>query len=385
MPWPSGRAQALARVFRSHYGNEPHVFQAPGRINLIGEHTDYNQGWVMPGAIHLRAWVAVNPRADSVVHLRSAQFPDAAMADLRQRPPAGRHWSASLLGVAWLVAGHAAAQGQRTRGANLLLDSEVPIGGGLSSSAAAEVALGLALAHVHQIEIGSTELARLCQRASHEFAGTRCGLMDPYISCHGRAGALCELDTRDLQARWHPWPATATMLVGDTGVHHANASSGYNSRRSECERAAALLGILSLREVALNDLDAARASLPPPLDRRCRHVVTENARVAAAASALDAGNFAALGARLNESHASLRDDFEVSCAELNRLTDLLQGTEGVYGARMMGGGFGGCVLAVARPEAAAGLPHSVGAAYARFCGKQPAFWICHPEAGAGAV
>lgn len=379
------RAAALARTFAEQYGRVPRLFQAPGRINLIGEHTDYNQGWVMPAAIQLRAWVALDPRPDAVVHLRSAQFPDAAMADLRQRPPADRHWSAGLLGLAWLVAEQAATRGHAPRGANLLLDSEVPIGGGLSSSAAAEVAVGLAMADANHLQLEPPELAQLCQRASHEFAGTRCGLMDPYIACHGRAGAFCELDMRDLHAQWHPWPASAVLLVADTGVHHANAVSGYNARRNECEHAASLLGVSSLREVEAAGLESALARLPSPLDRRCRHVVTENARVAAAAIALDVGDFAALGDLLHASHASLRDDFEVSCRELDCLTDLLRNSAGVFGARMIGGGFGGCVLAVARPEAAAEVQRPVGAAYARIIGRQPAFWICHPQSGASAV
>lgn len=380
MPCAGSRAAALTRAFAAHYGGVPRLFQAPGRVNLIGEHTDYNQGWVMPAAIRLRAWVGMDLRSDAWLHLRSAQFSEAVAVDLRQPPPASSHWSASLLGLAWLLAQEAARQGKPWRGANLLLDSEVPMGSGLSSSAAAEVAVGLALAESNQLELDRTSLARLCQAASHQFAGTRCGLMDPYIACHGRAGAICELDTRDLHARWRPWPDGVAFLVCDTGVRHSNASSGYNDRRRECEQAAALLGVAALREVTRTP-----AGLPAPLDRRCRHVMTENARVGAAASALEAHDFSALGTLLNLAHASLRDDFEVSCPELDTMAELCQKAEGVYGARMMGGGFGGCVLALVRPEAAPALPGSLGAAYGKATRRSPAFWLCHPAAGAAEV
>ncbi|MGH9393407.1 MAG: galactokinase, partial [Terriglobales bacterium] len=273
------------------------------------------------------------------------------------------------------------AQRGASCGADVFLHSEVPIGAGLSSSAAVEVALAYALSAETGLALGPIELAQLCQRASHEFASTRCGIMDLYIACEGRAGHIARLDTRSLEARWLAWPSAAGLLVCDSGVRHQHAGGGYNQRRAECEAAVAALSgryadLHSLRDLDLRQLESARATLDPALFARARHVVSENARVLAAAEALERADFPALGAALNASHASLRDDYQVSCPELDRLAALCQRHPGVWGARMMGGGFGGCVLALAEPAALPALEASLAGSCAR------ASLRVHPGAGA---
>lgn len=389
---PAAPALPLPAAFARHFGRAPlHLCRAPGRVNLIGEHTDYSAGWVMPAAIPLWATVALAPRPGRRIHLRSEAFPDAAVFDLdalatgQGLPAEAPSWSRSLGGVAALLE----RGGRRLGGADLLLRSQIPIGAGLSSSAAVEVAVGFALAAASGFALDPTALARLCQQASHEFGGTRCGIMDQYIACHGRAGAVVQLDTRSLAATWHPWPAGLRLVACDTGVRHNHATGAYNQRRAECEAALEALrrrrpGIAALRDVSGADLEDASGGLDPLLAARCRHVVSENARVLAAAAALAAGDHSALGQILNASHRSLRDDFEVSCPELDAMAELCRNLPGVRGARMMGGGFGGCVLALADAEAVANLQARLPETYRRATGRQAQTWDFWPADGVGA-
>jgi galactokinase len=374
------RAAALRREFAARYGRPPAgVYRAPGRVNLIGEHTDYNDGFVMPLAIGLSAWAAIAPRADRTVRLSSAQYNDAVTFTLDDTAAATGHWSAPLAGVVATLAERYGLE----RGADLWLDSEVPIGAGLSSSAAAQAAVGLAAAEEAGLEVGRAELARICQRASAEFAGVRCGIMDPYIALTGRAASVLRLDTRSLRERWIAWPPPACLLVCDSGVRHDHAASEYNLRRVECEAAVEALaerapGLRSLRDASLETIAVQGAGLEETLRRRARHVVSENARVVEAADALAAGDLAQLGRLMSASHASLRDDYQVSCAELDRLQAACAALPEVYGARMMGGGFGGCVLALTRAESGAAVRRALRGVAART-------WLCRPEAGAERV
>ncbi|HUX67298.1 MAG TPA: galactokinase family protein [Terriglobales bacterium] len=411
---PYDRA-AHAAAFARAFGGPPRGFyRAPGRINLIGEHTDYNQGWVMPGAIGLAARVAIAPRADRRLRLASSLYPDTVEFELGGSAPPSRHWSSSLFGVAVLLerAGH------RLRGADALIESAVPVGAGLSSSAAVEVACGLAFAAEAGVEVGAqaggrvaaagrgepwlrtppegggqapgldrTELALLCQQASHEFGGTRCGIMDLYIACHGRRDQVLLLDTRSMGAQWLSWPAGAALVVCNTGVRHDNATNEYNQRRAECETAVRLLapaveGLGSLRDLDEAKFEAVAGLLPEPLRARARHVVGENARVLAAAAALRGRDFAGLGKLLQASHRSLRDDYGVSCAKLDLMVELCLAQPGVYGARMMGGGFGGCVLALVEPARVEAVAEQVAAGYAAAAGLSATIWPCRLAAGA---
>jgi galactokinase len=257
----------------------------------------------------------------------------------------------------------------------------VPIGAGLSSSAALEVAVGYALLDMAGHRVDRAALASACQEAEHEFAGTRCGLMDQFIACHGRTGHAVLLDTRSLDARWLPLPSRLAVIVCNTMTSHALATNAYNDRRADCEAGVRVLsalmpGVRALRDVTLEGLEACRGALTEQVFRRCRHVVTENARVLMTADALQSGNLAALGALMKASHDSLRIDFEVSTAELDLMVDLALDTDGVVGARMTGGGFGGCTVNLVDSAATVTFVDRVGRSYDAQTGKRPDIYAC---------
>lgn len=334
-----------------------------GRVNLIGEHTDYNRGLVLPVAIARRTRVALAVRDDDRVRLVSA---DETMA-------AGGSALAYTLGAErrverWIdyvqgCTAALAADGHALRGFDAVVTSRVPIGSGLSSSAALEVATLRALREAFALALDDVQLARVAHRAEHDFVGARVGIMDQMAASLGDEAAALFLDTRSEAWERVPLPADVALAVIDSGITHRHAGGGYNARRAECERAAALLGVPSLREIE-GEGPARVAELPPPLDRRARHVVTENARVLEAVAALRTGDAARLGAILTAGHASLRDDFEVSTPEVDRLVALAGADPDVFGARLTGGGFGGAVVLLARAGTATETARRVAAAYA---------------------
>ena len=377
----------MHEAFRQLFGAHARVFRAPGRVNLIGEHTDYNDGFVMPAAIDRSVWAAVSPRSDKHLVVRSTNFTDSVEIDLdKEDSRAARHWSDYVHGVAVMLrqAGHC------LRGANLLIRGDVPIGAGLSSSAAVEVATALALMGNSGVSVDRVELAKLCRRAENEFVGARVGIMDQFISCMAQAGhALC-LDCRSLQHRALPVPRDVSLVICNTMVTHELAGNEYNTRRAECEEGVRLLsrslpGIRALRDVTPEQLQRHASELPTTILKRCRHVVLENARVCDAAAALDRGDLAAFGRLMRESHQSLRADYEVSCAELDLMVALTEKQEGVYGARMTGGGFGGCTVSLVRSDATAEFQRAVSAAYSAKTGLEPQIWVSSAAAGAGEV
>jgi galactokinase len=335
------------------FSRSPRLFAAPGRVNLIGDHTDYNDGWVLPMAIDLRTIVAVAPRNDSLLRVHSMNMEERAEIDLATPPRGPRSWVAYVEGVARVLQ----SCGHFDGGADLVIGSDVPVGAGLSSSAALEIAVGLALLGVSGRSLPPTELALAAQRAEHEYVGTLCGIMDQLVVALGRAGHALLIDCRSLEATRVPLDlAGAAVVVCDTGVKHELAASAYNQRRAECEKAAEFVGrtkggVRTLRDVREEELARAASTLPEVLHRRARHVVTENARTLAAADALREGRLEAVGRLMFASHASLRDDYEVSAPELDTLVAAAEGMEGVYGARMTGGGFGGCVVSLVAAEA----------------------------------
>jgi galactokinase len=342
--------------FRDLFGDDPVVTaDAPGRANLIGEHTDYSGGYVLPVTIPQRTRVELRPRGDDTVRVHSMQL--GVTASYRVGTEAPRHdWLDYVQGVTAL------ARPRTVGGFDARVDSNVPLGSGLSSSAALEVAMLRALRQAFAWELDDVQLALLGQRAEVEFVGAPVGVMDQMASSLGSSGTALFLDTRSLQTERVPLPPGLGIAVVHSGISHDHASGEYRVRRRECEEATRTLGGTSLREVGLADLPRIE-SLPEPLGRRARHVVTENARVLEAVAALRDGSLERLGALLAASHRSLRDDYEVSVPDLDRLVDLAAEAPGVFGARLTGGGFGGAIVVAARPE---GLRRSMEKVAARY-------------------
>jgi galactokinase len=364
--------------------NNPRRFRAPGRVNLIGEHTDYNDGFVMPAAIDLSVFATVWPRDDRKLQIRSENFDDEIEFDLDQPSPARReHWSDYAVGVAVMLerAGH------HLRGARLLLRGEVPAGSGLSSSAAVEVATACALVANAEVSIDRRELALICQRAENEFVGARVGIMDQFVSLFGAAQRALLLDCRSLDYKLLPLPDTVNLVICNTMVKHALASSAYNERRAQCEAGVRHLAqfvpnVRALRDVTLDELERYGRDLPAVVYRRCRHVITENARVLSAAEALEQHDLDRFGELMAESHRSLRDDYEVSSEELDLMVELANKVEGVYGARMTGGGFGGCTINLVAVEKVERFKCHVASEYERMTKLTPEIYVCEASNGA---
>ena len=360
-----------------------HVFRAPGRVNLIGEHTDYNDGFVMPAAIGFSTWVTSAPRDDRTVSVFSENFSERIEFELDdQNPRAQGHWSDYVKGVAITLerAGH------RLRGAELRIRGEVPIGSGLSSSAALEVASGYALLTNSGLIVDRMELAKFCQRAENEFVGMRCGIMDQFVSCNGQAGKALLLDCRSLEYKPLPLPEDARLAICNTMVKHALATGEYNARRLECEAAVhhfaqSRPNVRALRDITEVELELYGSDLSEVIYRRCRHVITENARVRAAGAALEKGDLAAFGQLMNSSHRSLRDDYEVSCKELDLMVELARQVRGVYGARMTGGGFGGCTVNLIEAENVDEFKEAVAQGYEKATGLAPEIYVCSAAEG----
>ncbi|HEY2546480.1 MAG TPA: galactokinase [Candidatus Acidoferrum sp.] len=381
------RPSTLAERFRARFGALPRVYRAPGRVNLIGEHTDYNDGFAMPAAIEFYCWAAVGPRDDRKLSIYSEEFSASAEAELT--PGAGRPsktWSDYPVGVALQLD----QSGYRLRGANLLIESEVPMGAGLSSSAAIEVATALALANQSGWSLDRVELAKLCQKAENEFVGARVGIMDQFVSLHGQEDHALMLDCRSLTFQSLLIPDSVKLVISNTMVKHELASSEYNRRRADCEEAVRRLstvlpGIRALRDVSLEQLEKHRDVLSDVTYKRALHVVTENARVLDSGEALRSGDIARFGQRMAESHHSLRDLYEVSCRELDLMVDLASQQRGVFGARMTGGGFGGATINLVDARYAGEFKEEIAKSYERETGLEPQIYICRPAEGAGPV
>jgi len=375
---------ALRRSFRERYGSEPRLFRAPGRVNLIGEHTDYNDGFVLPMAIDRETVVAGSSRADRKVRVYSLNLNEALEFDLDQPGEKRRGiWLDYIEGVARVLE----CRGVMLRGADLAVSSDVPLGAGLSSSAALEVSAGLALASLAGGEVGGVALALVGQQAEHVYVGTMCGIMDQFVAALGREGHALLIDCRTLEATPVPLDTSrVAVVICDTNVKHELSSSEYNVRRAECERGVKLLQvplpeIRALRDVSVEEFSRHEALLPEPIKRRCRHVVTENERTLAAARALNDGDLDGMGRLMYASHRSLRDDYEVSCRELDVLVEIAADL-GAIGARMTGGGFGGSIVNLVRRDALDKFQSTVAREYKRATNRSPTIYIS--EAGAGA-
>jgi galactokinase len=375
---------AVRRAFAERFGRPPEgVWAAPARVNLIGEHTDYNDGFVLPLAIDRRVTVAAARRTDDLLRLLSLEKGERRLRLAEVGPGAVRGWAAYAAGPVWALQ----RDGAEVGGLDLVLTSDVPIGSGLSSSAAVECATLLAARDLYGGPDDAARLASIAQRAENDVVGVPCGIMDQMAALACRAAHVLLLDCRSLEADQVPFaPADAglALLVVDTRVSHALADGAYAERRAACEQAARVLGVGSLRDATRADLDAARGRLGEPRYRRARHVVSENARVLEVAALLRAGRPEAIGDALCASHASLRDDYQVSAPELDAAVEAAL-EAGALGARMTGAGFGGCALALVPSDRAADVGKAVAAAFADRGFREPASFAVQPADGASRI
>ncbi len=371
----------LKTEFSRKYGGAPRIFRAPGRVNLIGEHTDYNDGYVMPCAIDFATYAAAAAREDRKIRVASMNFAGEYEFDLdNPTVEIAEGWARYVQGIALILE----RNGFRLRGANLLIDSDVPVGAGLSSSAALEVANGFAFAALSGVEIEKWQLAKIGQSAEHEFAGVRSGIMDQFASAFGMENHALFLDCRSLE--WEPIPlSSAQFIICNTRTKHDLADGEYNKRRADCEAAAALLGHKSLRDVTVNEFNAKANILPERLLRRARHVITENIRVLGAVKYLKNGDLAQFGRLMNASHESLRTDYEVSSAELDIMVEIVRRQKGVLGARMTGGGFGGCTVNLLESGASEEFIETVSADYRKATGIAPEIYVCRASNGVSEI
>jgi galactokinase len=356
-------------------------------VNLIGEHTDYNDGFVLPVAIDRQAMLAARTRPDSMVHLWSESYAQGSTFDLNDiTSDQERPWSNYVRGVALMLQ----QEGFTLRGLDCVLVGDVPIGAGLSSSAAVEVVAAYAWRALCGLKLDDPQLALVCQQAESRFVGVKCGIMDQFIAALGRAGHALLVDCRTLDYGRIPIPAGIAVMVCDTKVRRGLVESEYNRRRQECESAVHMLRrhlpeIKALRDVTSGQLQRYRDELPDTILRRCRHVVGENERVLRAVTSLRSGDVGVLGDLMRQSHDSLRDDYEVSCSELNAMVETAEATPGTIGARMTGAGFGGCAVGLVEQAVAADWMEAVRVGYRTRTGLEPDIYACRPSDGAGEV
>lgn len=372
----------VTQEFIHRFGGSPtFVVRAPGRVNLIGEHTDYNDGFVLPMAIDRAVWIALQGRTDRRVLLHSLDFSQPADFDLSDFAYTHEGWAEYVKGVAWALqqAGYALQGFQGVAG------GDVPVGAGLSSSAALEVVAARAFSAVSGWEWDVAAMARAGQKAENEWVGVNCGIMDQMISAGGKAGHALLIDCRSLETQLAPLPPETTVVVLDTATRRGLLDSAYNERVAQCRAAADFFGVPSLRDVTLKDFKSQADGLDEITRRRARHIITENVRTLEAAKAMRCGDAKALGELMNASHESLRDDYEVSSDELNRMVKLARQETGCYGARMTGAGFGGCAVALIRSDVAESFSARVAEAYDKVTGRSAKVYVCSAANGAEIV
>ena len=371
--------QDAVNHFITRFGQPPRwIVRAPGRVNLIGEHTDYNDGFVLPLAIDRAIWIALRPHDDSRVLVHSVDFNQSAEFSLEGLSHQQAGWLEYLKGTAWSLqdAGH------RLAGWQGVLLGDVPLGAGLSSSAALEMAAARAFAAASDLAWDPAAMAKLGQRAENRWVGVNCGIMDQLISACGRSGHALLIDCRSLESRAVPFPPGVAVVVLDTATRRGLVDSAYNERRAQCEAAARFFGVRALRDVDRGWFERACGDLDATTRRRALHVITENDRTLRAAEAMCRGDMATLGELMQQSHASLRDDYEVSSAALNAMVECAQQHKACYGARMTGAGFGGCAVALVRAEAADDFVRHTATAYQEETGLTPAVYVCQATNGA---
>jgi galactokinase len=379
-------AAELKATHEQAEGSSPRVFRAPGRVNLVGEHTDYSGGFCMPAAIDFETKIAASPRGDRTLKLRSIEFDETVEVDLDALPMDRQgHWSGYCIGTAWAL-GEA---GIELPAAALTITGNVPLGAGLSSSASLEVATATALLALAGRSMPGSEIARVCQRAENDYVGAPVGIMDQFVSANGRAGSALILDTRALTFDLAPIPSHLRLVIANSMVKHSLADGGaYATRRREVEEGTAALNayrydIGLLRDATLDDLETCEGKMSPEAFRRCRHVITDSQRVVDGLALLRAGDIVAFGKLLNDAHRSYRDDFEASCEECDVLAEIGQAQPGCYGSRLTGGGFGGCVVSVVEAEASEAFEAAIKAEYLARTGIAAQVYVCSTADGAG--
>lgn len=381
-------AAGIQALFATHFGQAPSmVVRAPGRVNLIGEHTDYNDGFVLPAAIDRATYIAAAPRSDRRVRVFAADLNESDEFAIDHIEPSGiRPWSNYIRGMvrSLLAAGHV------INGADMVVSSSVPRGAGLSSSAALEVATGYVFQLFYDLNILGEELALMAQATENHFVGVNCGIMDQFIVTLGQAHHALLIDCRDLSYQAVSVPENAAIVICDSHIERSLAASAYNQRRAECEQAveilsASLPGIKALRDVTSQQLQQYSQALPSIVLQRARHVISENERVLSGVAALRAGNVAEFGRLMNASHASMRDDYNVSIPEMDALVASAQRVSGCYGSRLTGAGFGGCTVSLVENGAVEHFRHEVAAAYLAAIGRSASIYVTHAADGVGRI
>ncbi len=370
--------------FQGHFEGQPRVFRAPGRVNLIGEHTDYNDGFVFPMALEDYTTVAISSRDDRMLNIWSKNMSEMSTVALDDNETKRGNWSDYIAGIARMLE----LSGFSLPGANIYLESNVPVGAGLSSSAALEISSALALLSIVNGKIPNAELAKLGQRAENQFVGMNCGIMDQFISVHGEKDHALFLDCRTLDYQHVPLPsAQIRVVICNTMVKHELGSSEYNKRRAECEQGVRIMSadfpaIKALRDVSFQQFQKVESKLPETIRKRCRHVISEDERTLETIDALNKNDLQRFGELMNASHDSLRDDYEVSCKELDIMVNEARTLPGVLGARMTGGGFGGCTVNLVQTDHIENFCSEIRKSYQRATGLETEIYVSSPSQGA---
>lgn len=373
----------LYNSFQDRFQKEPLIVRSPGRVNIIGEHTDYNDGFVLPAAIDKSIYVAVAKRDDATISLFSKEFNEAFEISLKDLQRSDTQWANYILGVVAQIQ----KQNHSLSGFELMIDGDVPIGAGLSSSAAVECATAFALNELFQLNIDKLDMVKMAQKAEHEYAGVRVGIMDQFASMFGKADSVIRLDCRSLDYKYEPFKLEGIKIVLlNTNVKHSLASSAYNERRQQCEEGVALVkkkypDVINLRDVTIAMLDEVVSPVDPLIYKRCKYVIEENQRLLDACTALEQGDLATLGQKMYGSHKGLSVEYEVSCKELDFLVDQVRHNPNVIGARMMGGGFGGCTINLVKEEAIDALVKELSVAYTDAMNKNLTAYIATISSG----
>ncbi len=362
-----------------------HLIQAPGRVNLIGEHTDYNDGFVLPCAINYQTVVAASPRSDSKVKVVAVDYGNAVDEfDLTQPIEfiENKMWANYIRGVVKYLM----ERGYSFNGADIAVSGNVPQGAGLSSSAALEVVIGQTFKELYSLPISQAEIALNGQQAENQFVGCNCGIMDQLISAEGKANSALLIDCRSLETKAVSMPEEMSVVIINSNKQRGLVDSEYNTRRQQCEEAAKIFGVKALRDVSIEMFNDKIEQLDPVVAKRARHVITENERTLQAADALSAGDLKRMGELMEQSHASMRDDFEITVKEIDALVDIVKDVIGEQGGvRMTGGGFGGCIVALVPPSLVDDIEKAVEERYPQQSGLTATFYVCQAKAGAGLI